>query len=645
MGTFTGTGIGETLTGTANDDLIDGLGGNDILEGLGGNDTINGGDGNDDIYGGIGTNTLSGGDGNDRFFSEATAFDAINGGDGYDIVIVEGDWTGGGANLLDPQLNRTARFDEGGEISMNAVEELRAIDSQGNVLDAFYYGTVGDDVLDLTGVQYGGDFFLGSGDDQVTTSDFASDIDKREGSLLAFLGDISSGFNQVNTFFGMTGTVIGGTGTDIFRVSSTGFGGSPATSNTITLTDFEFIDTASGTSFTISGIERIQITDYFDTTDTTFDASGSSGDVTFSAQDGDDTLIGGTGDDDLRGGDGDDTMVGSLGDDEFSGGGDTDTVDYSRSDAAVTVNFSSGTIDGGYATGDTLTSVENVTGSRFNDTIRLVDGGEVRGLAGNDSIEGGLGANTLYGNGGNDNIQGASLVDTIFGGGGNDQINAYAGDDIVDAGSGDDVVFGWEGNDRLDGRSGNDFIYGDEGDDTIYGNSGRDVLYGDDGNDTVRGNDGRDTLFGGRNDDLLIGGNQNDVLLGGIGDDTLRGQVGNDRLLGGDGNDILSGGGFADVLLGQDGNDTLTGGSGADQFFFFLGYDADTITDFSDDEDQLRLDDALWAGSGALTAAQVISTFASVVNGDAVFDFGNGDILTVEGVTNLSILENDIFIV
>jgi len=75
---------------------------------------------------------------------------------------------------------------------------------------------------------------------------------------------------------------------------------------------------------------------------------------------GDDTLNGGSGVDYLRGGAGADTLNGALG---------WDWGDYSTSNAAITINLDTNVNLGGDAQGDTLISVENILGSRFNDSI------------------------------------------------------------------------------------------------------------------------------------------------------------------------------------------------------------------------------------------------------------------------------------
>lgn len=59
---------------------------------------------------------------------------------------------------------------------------------------------------------------------------------------------------------------------------------------------------------------------------------------------------------------------------------------------------------------------------------------------------------------------------------------------------------------------------------------------------------------------------------------------------------------------------------------------ADGLGDFTPGVDLLILDAALW--SGTLTPAQAVGQFASVQGGDVVFDFGGGEVLTLEGLSS-----------
>ncbi len=153
-------------------------------------------------------------------------------------------------------------------------------------------------------------------------------------------------------------------------------------------------------------------------------------------------------------------------------------------------------------------------------------------------------------------------------------------------------VFGTEGNDTLNGGAGADYIYGRGGNDTIYGGAG-DYLYGENGDDVfiateaaqIIGGPGTDKLISNYSqsndgfgihlsanpsptfmtinrldsahsglinfdsiDSLNVTGTQyNDILDGGLLNVTLNGGAGNDALLGQTG--IISGGSGTDTLI------------------------------------------------------------------------------------------------
>ncbi|GEM_PF-2872257 len=163
------------------------------------------------------------------------------------------------------------------------------------------------------------------------------------------------------------------------------------------------------------------------------------------------------------------------------------------------------------------------------------------------------------------------------------------------------------------------------------------------GNDRITGSSGDDVIFGQSGRDVLRGSYGDDVLNGGGGRDVLKGGAGDDHLIGGRGHDKLIGGGGADDLIGGRGRDTLIGGGGADRFIFRNGDGRDRVMDFVDDVDTLVLSDTLWGGGK--TVAQVIDQYASVVNGDVVFDFGGGDVLVLKGIGDTAVLLDDLVIV
>lgn len=155
-----------------------------------------------------------------------------------------------------------------------------------------------------------------------------------------------------------------------------------------------------------------------------------------------------------------------------------------------------------------------------------------------------------------------------------------------------------------------------------------------DGNDAVFGNALANEIHGMRGDDLLRSDLGNDKVYGDDGRDTIHGEDGNDKIWGGD---------SSDQLYGSAGKDQLHGDLGNDAFVFATGAGADKIYDFENDVDTLKLDDAIWGGG--LSKAQVIADYASVVNGNTVFNFGDGNKVTILGVTDTSIFQNDIAII
>jgi len=213
---------------------------------------------------------------------------------------------------------------------------------------------------------------------------------------------------------------------------------------------------------------------------------------------------------------------------------------------------------------------------------------------------------------------------------------------IVHGTSGNDDIVGFDGNDSIFGYAGNDWLAGNSGDDELTGGEGNDRIFGDSGNDQLYGGNGNDRMYGGDDDDQLYGGNGNDRMYGGDDDDQLYGSNGNDRMFGGSGNDRMYGGSGNDILNGGLGNDVMTGDTGADHFVFNTKFGDDTVTDFQTGVDTLRLDDAIWGGG--LTSAQIVSQFASVVDGDVVFDFEDGYSITLDGVSSTVGLVDDLLI-
>ena len=189
------------------------------------------------------------------------------------------------------------------------------------------------------------------------------------------------------------------------------------------------------------------------TSDDVIDALG--GNDTVNGNDGADTLNGGEGNDILNGGEGDDILNGGPGADMLDGGPGSDTASYQNSAVAVLVRLhNAAAVKFGDAEGDTLTGIEHLIGSRYNDT--LAGDGE------DNLLDGGDGDDVLYG-------------------------GPAGGDDMMYGGNGDDRIFGGKGNDILTGGEGNDVLKGGPGEDTfVVDGDDMDVLYGGTEQDTFQ---------------------------------------------------------------------------------------------------------------------------------------------------------------
>lgn len=260
-----------------------------------------------------------------------------------------------------------------------------------------------------------------------------------------------------------------------------------------------------------------------------------------------DIIYGDAGVDTLFGYDGDDILFGGSGADLLYGGDGSDTVSYETARENVTVNLDAVSHNSGDAAGDIYSSIENITGSVFDDSLT--------GSSSSNTISGGEGA------------------DQIDGGNGNDTIDAGQGADFVQAGSGDDTALGGDGQDFLFGGDGRDAISGGGGNDIIYGGANDDIIFGDDGYDIIFGDSGNDSIQAGAQSDIVDAGAGNDEVNGGGDNDVIDGGAGNDRLIGGEGSDRLNGGVGTDVFVFN----TLEEDLGDD-----------TIVDFSQDHDVLE---------------------------------------------------------
>ena len=603
------TGV-EAVVGSTSADSLTGDGAANALYGGSGNDTLVGGGGADSLYGGTGTDTAD--------YTAASAAVAVNLTTGLGSA---GDAAGDVLSAIERLIG--SGFDD--TLTGSAAAETLTGGAGDDLLAGLggadsLVGGIGMDTADysVSAAAVTVSLASGSGSGGDAAGDTLSGIENLTGSALSDSltgdgldnelaggagNDTLTGAAGSDALFGGEGndSLIGGAGADLLD-GGAGIDTADYSASASGVT----VDLATGTGSggdaagdTLSGIERVT-------------GSGAA-----------DVLRGGAGAETLDGGAGNDTLAGGAGADSLIGGTGTDTADYAASSAGVTVSLTTGTGLGGDAAGDTLSGIENVSGTAQADALT--------GDANANQLYGAVGADSLYGAAGADSLYGGDGDDRIFGGAGSDLLSGGAGSDTADFSSGTTAVQvdlsagrGYGGDAAGDTLSGIENVFGTIGADTLYGDGGNNVLSGfvgsdyisaGDGDDTLAGGAGADTLYGGAGmdyldysasnaavsvnldswtalygeaqgdvinsvdgiigsafNDTLVGFNQfglsgdvfTNVFYGGAGNDWMDGLAGNDSLFGGNDADTVSGGAGDDTVSGDAGNDSVLGGDGND---------------------------------------------------------------------------------
>ncbi|WP_343718488.1 calcium-binding protein, partial [Inquilinus sp.] len=459
---------------TALGDTLNGLGGNDIIYGGGGIDLIDGGIGDDRLVGGLGDDILTGGAGGDRF----------EGGAGIDTVSYAGAIAAVVANLLSG-VGSGGNNDSTGD---SFVDMENIIGGAGgdtlignNIAANVLTGNAGDDDLEGLG---GNDTLLGgAGDDRLTGGTGADQLDGGAGIDTIYYTGSSAVTVDLST-----GTASGGDAAgDVFSSIENVYGAFVADDVLTGSAGNNILGGQSGNDI-LTGSAGNNI------------LGGQSGNDILNGLGGADTLLGSYDDDTLNGGDGNDVLYGESGADHLDGGAGIDTASYYNRPEAVVVDLAAGTGSGGEAEGDTLTGIENVSGSQGSDTLSGDAGANalqgwngndvLRGRGGADHLDGGAGTDlasywgeatavtvnlaTGTGSGGNaagdtyvsiENVNGSKAGDTLIGSGGANALNGYEGNDVIQGGAGKDTLTGGIGADR--------FVYAATGDSVVGANADR----------------------------------------------------------------------------------------------------------------------------------------------------------------------------
>ncbi|WP_290921532.1 VCBS domain-containing protein [Halodesulfovibrio sp.] len=436
-----GSNFNDILLGNANSNHFEGGAGNDVLKGADGSDDLKGGTGNDFIEGGDGLDTLEGGAGNDIIFggtSKGTdseldqALSDLASASNRDQVKAVGD------DLFSYGQDNVSGQEDGKDVitsgrGNDVVFGGRGDDeiSTGDGIDYIRAG-FGDDVIDAGS---GDDIIYGRQDDDTINAGAGNDlidggagydsavyVGNGSGSDITYTHNSGKKATVIDTF-GDTDTLkdveqlIGSDQNDILNIAGDGpftvtihhrdDGVESATitdGNKVTLIsalDFETIKFTESTDVNVigeanaSGIKietaddlsvkvnveahqnsrlEIETGSQVDHIDLTAQGSDPSAHVEINAGEGDDFIYAGKAVEDI------------------DGEGGTDTVNYSASDSAVTVDLADANNDGsaddagegGTASGDTYSGVENITGSSHSDVLKGDDGANV--LIGGDEV-------------------------------------------------------------------------------------------------------------------------------------------------------------------------------------------------------------------------------------------------------------------
>lgn len=656
----------SNLIGGTNDDTLTGNTNTNTLTGGAGNDTLYGLAGTDSLFGGVGADTLDGGAG----------ADILNGGADIDTVTYANSTSGLTIDLVDGGNRGTG--DAAGDTFVDIEKVLGSAQS-----DIFFAGNkainfdggAGNDTVSYASASVAVNVSLTRDANMATPSTAAVQGTWAAGQTFANIEHLTgSAHNDVLAGNASVNTLIGGAGNDVLMGSIGGAG------------DTLIGDDEAGTGVGIDTVSYDGITSLG--LIASLSVNSNTGTVSFSGNTQVDSLIGienitgGGGNDTISGnssanilvgGAGNDTLEGGLGADKLVGGAGIDTASYANAAAGVIASLLSPGANTGAAAGDvylgdgeTSTSIENLLGSAFNDTLTGdAAANTLTGGAGNDTLDGGAGNDILQGGAGNDMLLASVGADTFDGGADTDTVSYAAisaiqtidltnqtlgqglGDgDVFVAGSIENVI-GGSGNDTfvLSGAN-NVFIDGGTGVNTIsFVNDASAVtvslktlvsstlrytniqnIKGSANNDTLEGDDNSNILDGGSaGSDTVTFANYTTAVTASLATNTATAGGTTDTLIsienltGGNGDDSLTGDAAANTLNGGVGNDTLVGGGGAD--ILLGGAGNDTLNGGADD-------DILIGGAGA-------DTFTGGGGNDTV-SYANSSALTIDMSTPAS---------
>lgn len=658
-----GTG-NDKLNGGAGDDILYGGDGVDQIVAGAGNDTVDGGAGADLIYGGADDDIMNGGDDDDFIIGNQGA-DIIRGDDGDDILYGQEDNdTISGGNGNDLIRGGTGADTLNGDVGADKIigSEVLLVDTT-NIIS--YGGTqdVGGTVTQFdAGVTLDGNLWKRIQVNYNVTATTILEFDFKS----TFQGEVHGiGFDNDNAISGPTtfdvyGTQAWGGITNYKNYDGSGqwmhykipvgafftgafshliFAndddagptGNGSWSNIIIyestlVPDADIINGGVGADILIGGVGADTINggadnDTMSGNDGVDTINGDAGNDIIHGGLGGDTLDGGAGNDEVYGDGGNDIIFDDGGNDIINGGAGTDTLNYSNATTYVTVDLRIIIAQSTRVGTDTISNIENLQGSNFND--------QLKGSSGTNIIYGGTGADQIWGYGGTDRLYGEAGADDFWVSGADAYGVIYDGgadyDEIqMSADSYFNLSSTFTDIERIDMNGFDAYAQTNSGlDFTGMVVAARGNIYGQAGNETISGTDSADIIYG------MDG---NDTLNGGLGDDVIYGGNGSDIINGGDGNDNFYYGGL------EAAGDTIDGGNGSDDIYLTADLFLDNTTSFANMERILFAGFTVTALSGqGFNLTGMVASGASLLYGQA----GNETIFGTDSADTIYGLDGD----
>ncbi len=249
---------------------------------------------------------------------------------------------------------------------------------------------------------------------------------------------------------------------------------------------------------------------------------------------------------------GDNVLTGNVGDNQIDGGDGSDTASYVNAAAAVEVNLAISEAQNTGFGDDTLVNIENLTGSRYDDTLI--------GNEQNNVLDGGPGLDLLIGQDGDDTYVVDSAADRVIEAAGEGVDAVYSTVSLALADHVEQLTLTGQANLAGYGNSLNNRLVGNQGSNLLNGGAGADTMLGGDGSDSYYVDDSGDVVSE-TNASASTGGT--DLVCSRLSAYTLTSHVENGRILAG-GAASLTGNGLNNVLYAGGGDNVLDGGTGSD---------------------------------------------------------------------------------